>query len=239
MICKICKSEEEKLKLMPCTNMTFIDGRANFKSSTWSDYISTDGHKGAMKEENHEDVISVGSLTRPEKKIYEVPTYSAIGSGFRKKTEKERIGQTLWYTHYIPVKGRAFTDFEDLIELEKLQIVKFKSGSYENESGCKDFIRSIAEYFFKQDIYRKLVRVNFIAILCDGTTDANITEQEVVCFFRWHGKYATNIRTFWMPWTWQQPRCYWDIWCNDCHFSETQSFVLTSKINFSLLLESQ
>ena len=48
-----------------------------------------------MKEENHEDVISVGSLTRPEKKIYEVPTYSVIGSGFRKTPEKERIGQTL------------------------------------------------------------------------------------------------------------------------------------------------
>ena len=48
-----------------------------------------------MKEENHEDVISVGSLTRPEKKIYEVPTYSAIASGFRKKNEKESIGQTL------------------------------------------------------------------------------------------------------------------------------------------------
>ena len=102
MICKICKSEEEKLKLMSCTNMTFINGRANFKSSTWSDYVSTDGHKGAMKEENHEDVISVGSLTRPEKKIYEVPTYSVIASGFRKKNGKESIGQTLWYSTLNP-----------------------------------------------------------------------------------------------------------------------------------------
>ena len=57
--------------------------------------------------------------------------------------------------HYIAVKGRAFTEFEDLIELEKLHGVKFQSGSYENESGCKDFIKSIAEYFFKQDIYSK------------------------------------------------------------------------------------
>ena len=67
--------------------------------------------------------------------------------------------------HYIFVKGRAFTDFEDLIELEKLQRVKFQSGLYENKSGCKDFIKSIAEYFFKQDIYSKLVRVYFIVIL--------------------------------------------------------------------------
>ena len=84
-------------------------------------------------------------------------------------------------------KGRAFTDFEDLIELEKLHGVKFQSGSYENKSWCKDFIKNIAKYFFKQDIYRNLVRINLIAILCDRTTDKSITEQEVVCFFRGPG----------------------------------------------------
>ena len=34
MIFTICKSQEEKLKLIPCANMTFIDGSASFKSST-------------------------------------------------------------------------------------------------------------------------------------------------------------------------------------------------------------
>ena len=43
-------------------------------------------------------------------------------------------------------------------------------------------IKSIAEYFFKQDMYSKLVRVNFIAILCNGTINMSITEQEVVPF---------------------------------------------------------
>ena len=99
--------------------------------------------------------------------------------------EKEREALVKLYNiaHYITVKGCAFTNFEDLIELEKLQRGKFQSRSYENESVCKDFIKSITEYFFKQDIYSKLVRVNFIAILCDGTTNASITEQEVVYAF--------------------------------------------------------
>ena len=39
--------------------------------------------------------------------------------------------------HYIFVKGRAFNNFEDLIELEKLQGVKFQSGSYENRMDVK------------------------------------------------------------------------------------------------------
>ena len=91
--------------------------------------------------------------------------------------EKEREALIKLYdiAHYIAVKGCAFTDFEDLIELEKLHGVKF-------QSGCKDCIKSIGEYFFKQDVYSKLVRVNFIAILCDGNINASITELEVVFF---------------------------------------------------------
>ena len=149
MLCTICKSQEKKLKLMPHTNMTFIDRSTNFKSSTLSDYVATDGHKQAVEEKNHEDDISAGSSTRPEKVIHEVPMYSAIGSGFRKMAEKEREALVKLYNiaHYIAVKGCAFTNFEDLIELEKLHGVKVQSGSYENESGCKDFIKSIAEIF--------------------------------------------------------------------------------------------
>ena len=79
MICIICKYQEEKLKLMPCTNMTFIDKSANFKSSTLSDHIATDEHKQAVKQKNQEDAISTGSLTRPKKVIHDVLTYSAIG----------------------------------------------------------------------------------------------------------------------------------------------------------------
>ena len=32
-------------------------------------------------------------------------------------------------------------------------------------------------------MYSKLVRVNFLAISCDGTTNASITEKEVVYVF--------------------------------------------------------
>ena len=80
LICTICKSQEEKLKLIPGTNMTFIYESANFKSSTLSDHIATDGHKRAVKEKN------TGSSTSPEKVIHEVLTYSAIVLDIRKMT---------------------------------------------------------------------------------------------------------------------------------------------------------
>ena len=67
--------------------------------------------------------------------------------------------------------------------MEKIHGVKFQSGSYENESSCRDFINAISEFFFQKDIYEKLLQLNFIPILCDGTTDTSITEQEVVYIF--------------------------------------------------------
>ena len=99
---------------MPHTNMTFIEGSANFKSSTLLDHVATDGHEWVVKEKNHADAISTGSSTRPEKLIHEVPTYSAIGSGFRKMAEKEREALVKLYdtAHYIAVKERAFTNLK-------------------------------------------------------------------------------------------------------------------------------
>ena len=65
-------------------------------------------------------------------------------------------------------------------ELEKLHNVSFKAGAYENENSCRDFIASIAQYLFDKNIYQKLMRVNFIAVLCDGSTDNSVMEQEVI-----------------------------------------------------------
>ena len=58
--------------------------------------------------------------------------------------------------------------------------VKFDTNSYENETACREFVKSIARYLFDEDIKEKLMRVNFIAILIDGTTDKAIKEQETL-----------------------------------------------------------
>ena len=95
---------------------------------------------------------------------------------------KERSGlkKFVEIAHFIALKGRPFTDFKDHVELEKLHQVKFNTGAYENESACRDFINGIASYFFDKDLRKKLKRVNFIAILIDGTTDRAVKEQEVL-----------------------------------------------------------
>ena len=81
--------------------------------------------------------------------------------------------------YYIGLYGLPFKQFEHLVKLEKLHNVTF-TGAYENKSACRNFIIDIAGYFFQEDVKKKIEVVNFITILCDGSTDKSITEQEII-----------------------------------------------------------
>ena len=80
----------------------------------------------------------------------------------------------------IALQGLTLTGLRSQVKIEKLHGVNF-TGSYENETACKTFIFGISEYLFKETVKKKLELVNFIAVLCDGSTDNSVTEQEVLC----------------------------------------------------------
>ena len=182
MICKTCVSQEEKIKLMPSASLTFIHGSINYKPSTLHDHGQTECHKRAVHEKEHEEAERSGASLQPRKVVQAVPEGSAIRMGLHKmgENEQEAIIKLYDIAYYIALKGHAFTDFHDMIDLEKLHNVQFQAGSYENESACRDFIHTIAHYLFDDGVIEKLKKVNFIGILCDGSTDKSITEQEVI-----------------------------------------------------------
>ena len=49
MICEICPDQEEKLKQMSHTNLTFVSGSTNFEMSTIAEHESIDSHKCAKE----------------------------------------------------------------------------------------------------------------------------------------------------------------------------------------------
>ena len=51
---------------------------------------------------------------------------------------------------------------------------------HENETACKTFTFVISEYLFEETVKKKLELVNFIVVLCDGSTDNSVTKQEVL-----------------------------------------------------------
>ena len=69
----------------------------------------------------------------------------------------------------------------DIIELENFHNVKFfPGGSYENESACRDFVNSSASLIFNEEVKEKLLKSNFISILCDGSKDSSVIEKECI-----------------------------------------------------------
>ena len=130
MICEICSDQKDKLKQMPHTNLTFVNGSTNFKML--AEQGSTDSHKRAREAKENEQAIIAGTSVRIHKIVLEVPADSAISSSLKKMRVKEK--QALTKLHdcilYIALKGRPFADFRDLTDLEKLHGVKFQSGAY-------------------------------------------------------------------------------------------------------------
>ena len=81
----------------------------------------------------------------------------------------------------IAKKGRPYTDFVNLIELEKLHGVKFStSGAHENATACRNFINYSSQCIFEKTLKEKLFRANFISVLCDGLTDSAVIEKECI-----------------------------------------------------------
>ena len=118
---------------------------------------------------------------QPHKVYQAVPFSSSIVQGLNRTgdNERESVTKLNHIAFQAATKGLLFNYFKDEIELQKLH-VKFQARAYENESACRDFILNISNFLFDKLVREKLSRVNFFAILCDGSTDHSITEQEVV-----------------------------------------------------------
>ena len=182
LICKIRCSQEDKLRSMPNFSMSFISGSSNYQLSALKDHDNSAYHQRAIREKEHEEAVAVGK-SLPPRKIQHRPltSESPIFLEFQQMSEKDC--ETLSNFHdiffHIALQRLPLTAFQNQAALEKLHGVKF-TGSYENENACKNFISGIFEYLFEENVKKKLHLVNFIAILCDGSTDNSVIEQEVL-----------------------------------------------------------
>ena len=181
MTCDICCSQEGIIRSMPNVNLSFLNGSSNFRKSSLKDHETSSCHQQAIREKEHSDATAAGISLPPRRVEVQVPSNSAITTGLQRMEEKDR--DTIEKLHdlafNVAVQGLPFTAMKHQVEIEKLHGVKF-TGAYENETACKTFIFGIAEWLFDENVKKKLDLVNFIAVLCDGSTDSSITEQECI-----------------------------------------------------------
>ena len=142
MICKVFTSQEEKLKLMPYTNLTFIKGSTNIKKSSLSVHETTDEHTSGITEPENKKATAAGLAVTPCKVVQETQTYSAIADFKMGETKKTALKKLFDISHHIAIKGQPFTDFK-VTPIQKNHGIQFQSGSHGNESSCSNFIKAI------------------------------------------------------------------------------------------------
>ena len=104
--------------------------------------------------------------------------------------QKECFEKLFHVAYSVGKRRRPYTDLMDIIELANFHNVKFfPGGSYENESACRDFVNTCASLIFNEEVKEKLLKSNFIGILCGGFTDSSVIEKvylRSVCWTLFH-----------------------------------------------------
>ena len=141
-------------------------------------------HKQALRFEEEELVAAENRKARVQ--ISPAPSNAPIVQGItnigRLTPEERSAMQNLFDIAYLlAYKGRPYSDFTDLVDIEKLHGVKFMPGNvYENDMGCKLFVHFAAKALYDSEVKERVKRANFVTVLCDGATDAACIEKEVI-----------------------------------------------------------
>ena len=183
MTCKVCTKFNDKIVSSKNYNPNFIKGCTNFRKSAVSDHAKSEMHAKALEYLEKEKAETLGQK-------FVKKTGSAAGTaiadslknmGQMSSAQREGIEKLFHIAYYLGSKGRPYSDFADLIDLEKLHDVSFvRSRSYENETACREFISFCSQSIFEKNVKDKVNRSNFISILCDGSTDSGVVEKECI-----------------------------------------------------------
>ena len=168
---------------LPASN-AFITGSRNLKSSAVNEHTQSKLHKQALQLEEQDQARVENRRARviQEKPPSDSGTLQAINNmGRLSEEEKKGLKKLFDIAYLIAFKARPYSDFSDLVELEKLHGVRFlQSCAYENDMACKLFVHYASKSLYEKELKDRIKKANFITILADGATDAALIEKEVI-----------------------------------------------------------
>ena len=158
----------------------FVSGSKNYRSSSLEDHKKTEIHAKACNEKEAQKAREEG-VALP-KVVASVPESTVIKKSLNKllQNELQTLHKLFNTAYFIALKGHAFRDLKDEIELTKINNVVFQFASYEKRWVTWSLLTVFLITFFRSEVIDKIKRVNFIGILCDGSTDSSVNEQEVI-----------------------------------------------------------
>ena len=142
------------MDMLKTFNPAFVVGSINYRRSSLEDHKKTESHAKVRNEKGAQEAREAGVALPKKKVVASVPESAAIKRSLNKllQNELQTLRKLFNTAYFISLKGHAFTDFKDEIELQKINNVVFQFAPYENETGCREFINSISDYFFRSEV---------------------------------------------------------------------------------------
>lgn len=180
--CKYCITYEKDIKDIDGFNNQYIIGSKNYrKSSVLSHGRDSKAHARAyelhLKNKNESTDAIAKKLT--------IMKHGGHGSGdittaVGKMTLKdlEQTKRKFQAAYFVAKEEMSLKKYESLLNYETLHGVSFGE-SYRNRFACAEYVNVIGEDL-KQQLSLDLAKATFFSVLCDGSTDTSVKENEVI-----------------------------------------------------------
>lgn len=142
------------------------EGSTNIRKEALTKHAKSNGHKRAAAKRQAENAPAGSS--QAEKMLQQI-----------NKKQFDRLKLLFLNAHAMGKKGRPFTDFVWLCELDEQKGLDI-GATYRNDKKAREFMHYIAEVP-RQNLISKIKQTGtFMCIIVDGSTDCSITEQEIM-----------------------------------------------------------
>uniref|UniRef100_A0A1A8R1W9 Zinc finger protein 862 n=1 Tax=Nothobranchius pienaari TaxID=704102 RepID=A0A1A8R1W9_9TELE len=161
MFCKICRVyTKEKNK----TN-SFVVGTNNFKIEAVKDHEKARSHQESLQ-------MKIAKAVPVEESV------AGKSLSSLRSLEVEKMQLLFRNAHAIAKKGRPFTDFAWMCEVDRKKGLKIGE-TYTNDHQAKEFIHYIAEDE-RRKMKTRLLDGKFMSVMSDGSLDSAVMEEEIV-----------------------------------------------------------
>lgn len=180
--CKVCIMYEKRICNLPNFSDMFIKGSQNYKKSAVEDHAKNRSgnpkHPHSVAYKLYLEGCSVGLDERSETLSLGVPN---IVSCFKKlpPEEFERIRKK-FETVYFSVKNEfSISAIKNILKLETKHGVDIGT-KYLNDTSLANFLSYISDDL-ENKLVAKLNTAKFLSVLCDGSMDVAVRENEIIC----------------------------------------------------------
>ena len=174
--CKICTKWYSRINSMKNFSPTWIHpGSESVKKHSVQGHANSTSH---MQAKRMEDKNKFGIEAYMNRVVDETP----IEQNFKNMCMKDRESLRVKFNsaYYLAKQERPFSDFSELLKRQAKNNVMNIGESYIMDRAAAKFVNVIGEVT-KEGLKTDLAKARYNSILNDGSTDASMTEQELVC----------------------------------------------------------